>query len=101
MPKRNKRRVQDQHVAKQAVPPSVGSSLGRYRHWIVALIVVLTVAAYLPAMRGGLVWDDDKNVTKPELQSVGGLYRIWFDPSSPAQYYPLVHTMFWLEHKLW
>lgn len=52
-------------------------------------------------MHGGLVWDDDDNITRSELQSASGLYRIWFDPTATAQYYPLVHTVFWLEHKLW
>jgi tetratricopeptide (TPR) repeat protein len=32
---------------------------------------------------------------------MGGLYRIWFEPGATAQYYPLVHTSFWIEHKLW
>jgi tetratricopeptide (TPR) repeat protein len=62
------------------------------------------VAIYWPARHGGLVWDDDANVNRPELQSLHGLYRIWFDPvatAADAQYYPVVHTAFWLEHKLW
>jgi protein O-mannosyl-transferase len=66
-----------------------------------AIIVVITFLAYMPAMHGKMLWDDDDNITRPELQSTEGLYRIWFDPSSTAQYYPLVHTVFWLEHKLW
>ncbi len=66
-----------------------------------ALILLTTVAVYTPTFRGGLVWDDDANITVPDLQSFGGLYRIWFDPAATAQYYPLVHTAFWLEHKLW
>lgn len=45
--------------------------------------------------------DDPANLTRPELQSLGGLYRIWFEPGATAQYYPLVHTSFWIEHKLW
>ena len=52
-------------------------------------------------MHGGMVWDDDDNLTRPKLQSTGGLYRIWLDPAATAQYYPLVHTAFWVEHKLW
>jgi tetratricopeptide (TPR) repeat protein len=68
------------------------------------LILLATFVAYWPAMKGGVVWDDNFNLTRPDLQSVDGLYRIWFDPASTAryaQYYPLVHTAFWIEHKLW
>jgi protein O-mannosyl-transferase len=57
--------------------------------------------AYLPAWHGGLIWDDDAHVTRPELQSSDGLYRIWFDLRATQQYYPLLHSAFWLEHKLW
>jgi protein O-mannosyl-transferase len=65
------------------------------------LLVAMTILAYLPAMRGGFLWDDDAHVTKPELQSLSGLYRIWFDLGATQQYYPLLHTAFWLEHRLW
>ena len=30
-----------------------------------------------------------------------GLWRIWFDFTATPQYYPLVHTSFWLEYHLW
>ena len=56
---------------------------------------------YFPALRGGLVWDDDFHVTRPELQSLGGLARIWVQPGATAQYYPVLHSAFWLEHRLW
>jgi len=66
-----------------------------------ALIVVATVVAYLPAVRGGFLWDDDAHVTKPELRSAHGLYRIWFDVGATQQYYPLLHSAFWVQHQLW
>ena len=56
---------------------------------------------YWPAVGGGLLPDDPANLTRPELHTIGGLYRIWFEPGATAQSYPLVHTSFWLEHKLW
>jgi Flp pilus assembly protein TadD len=60
------------------------------------------MAAYLPALRCGFVWDDDAHVTaNATLVSVDGLRRIWTEPSATPQYYPLVHTTFWLEHHLW
>jgi Flp pilus assembly protein TadD len=50
----------------------------------------------------GFIWDDDVYVTANSmLSSPGGLAQIWFDPSATVQYYPLVHTSFWLEYHLW
>jgi len=65
-------------------------------------IVVLTVLAYVPAMRGGFVWDDDDYVTRNStLRDIAGLRRIWLEIGATPQYYPLVHTSFWVEHRLW
>jgi len=65
------------------------------------LLIGATFAAYLPAMRGGLLWDDDAHVTRPELRSVHGLWRIWFEPGATQQYYPVLHSAFWVEHRVW
>lgn len=48
-----------------------------------------------------MLWDDDYHVTSPALASFHGLWRIWFEPGATAQYYPLLHSAFWLEHSLW
>src|SRR4051794_39064497 len=66
-----------------------------------ASLVLITLAAYLPALGGDLVWDDNMHVTRPDLQSWHGLWRIWFDLGATQQYYPLVHSAFWLEHRAW
>ncbi|HUJ10335.1 MAG TPA: tetratricopeptide repeat protein [Verrucomicrobiae bacterium] len=66
------------------------------------LLVVLTGVAYLPALRGGFIWDDDGHVTEnPTLRSFEGLGDIWVRPGSTQQYYPLVFTSFWMEYQLW
>jgi tetratricopeptide (TPR) repeat protein len=65
------------------------------------LIVCCTFLAYLPALDGGLLWDDAAHVTRPELRSLHGLWRIWSDVGATQQYYPLLHSAFWMEHKLW
>jgi hypothetical protein len=65
------------------------------------LLLGLTLFAYVPALNGGLLWDDAGHVTKPELQSLRGLWNIWFDLGATQQYYPLLHTAFWMEHRLW
>lgn len=58
--------------------------------------------AYLGVAECGFVWDDDDYVTQnPVLRSAAGLWSIWFEPRSLPQYYPLVHTTFWVEWQLW
>ncbi|HEX3728608.1 MAG TPA: hypothetical protein VHV47_02300, partial [Opitutaceae bacterium] len=71
------------------------------RDWRPALIFPAALLAYLPALRGGFIWDDDGHVTRPDLRSLGGLARIWTEPGATQQYYPVLHSAFWLEHRLW
>ena len=71
------------------------------RDWVWGLLLVAaTFLAYRPAWNGQPVWDDDAHMTKPELRSAAGLCRIWTQLGATQQYYPLVHTVFWLEHRL-
>jgi len=66
------------------------------------LIILLTLLAYIPAMRGGYIWDDNAHITdNATLRSSDGLAKIWFEPKVLPQYYPLVHTTFWVEYHLW
>src|SRR5580698_10619298 len=74
--------------------------------WVARLILFTLVylgliAVYWPALSGQLLWNDPDYVTKLELQSLHGLFRIWFEPGATEQYYPLLHSAFWLEHRLW
>lgn len=66
-----------------------------------AALILLTLLAFAPALRGGWIWDDDAYVTdNAELESAAGLGRIWFTPGATPQYYPLVFTSFWIERQL-
>jgi tetratricopeptide (TPR) repeat protein len=74
----------------------------RFRPWQEgALLLVLALCCYWPALRGGLVWDDQAHVTRRELQPLAGLARIWYDLRATQQYYPVLHSAFWLEHRIW
>jgi hypothetical protein len=70
---------------------------------VLLAIVVAVSAAYYPARRGAArrCGDDDGHITKPELQSVDGLRRIWLEPGATQQYYPVLHSAFWFEHRVW
>jgi len=71
------------------------------------LLLVLVGIAYFPVSRAGFVWDDDAHVTENiNLRHPQGLKAIWLAPAAgnqyvPIQYYPMVHTTFWIEHRLW
>jgi tetratricopeptide (TPR) repeat protein len=58
------------------------------------------VLAYWPSLSGRFIWNDSDYVTAPALRSLGGLARIWTDVGATQQYYPLLHTAFWLQHGL-
>jgi len=67
----------------------------------IALIFAAVAVAYAPAWHAGFIWDDDGYVTRPALRSLHGLWRIWFEVGATDQYYPLLHSAFWVEHRLW
>ena len=65
-------------------------------------LFVITFAAYLPATWAGFIWDDPAHVTgNPQLRNLAGLARMWTVPTSLPQWYPMVHTTFWIEYHLW
>ena len=79
--------------------PSALSQWIQPQGWWLPLLVVL---AYLPVWHAGFIWDDDRYVTQNRLlDSLGGLWRIWFSQDAPSQYVPLTYTSFWIEHALW
>jgi tetratricopeptide (TPR) repeat protein len=64
-------------------------------------IGLATLAAYWPALGDALIWNDADYVTKPALRSLHGLWRIWFEVGATEQYYPVLHSAFWVEYHLW
>ena len=66
------------------------------------LIFVAVVLVYLPSLQNGYIWDDDHYITNnATLRTPAGLLDIWLHPAATPQYYPLVHSGFWLEYHLW
>lgn len=83
---------------KHARPPTTP---GPRVAWFSAAILAGTLLAYWPALSAGFIWDDDAHLTPPHLRSLDGLARIWTEPGATQQYYPLLHSVFWFEHRLW
>jgi tetratricopeptide (TPR) repeat protein len=68
---------------------------------LAAVLVLLTVAAYIPAIRAGFVFDDPFLITEnPLIKASDGLYRFWFTTEAP-DYYPMTSSLWWLEWRLW
>ncbi|HVM50094.1 MAG TPA: tetratricopeptide repeat protein [Candidatus Acidoferrum sp.] len=70
--------------------------------WLGVLLAVATIVTYLPALRGGFIWDDDDYVTQNAmLTAPDGLTQIWFSAHHQSQYFPLVYTTLRFERALW
>jgi tetratricopeptide (TPR) repeat protein len=65
------------------------------------LLLAATLVAYQHVWQAGFIWDDGAHITSPSLRSWHGLRDVWFKLGTTQQYYPLVHTFFWVEYKLW
>ena len=76
--------------------------LSQNRYQTTALIIIVTLVAYIPAMRGGFVWNDEEvgSLGKNIVLEENGLYRVWLTSDS-VNYWPVTWTSFWLEYQLW
>ena len=67
----------------------------------VAIIAVLVFVAYLPALNGGFILDDDVLLTKnPSIKAPDGLFQFWCT-TEPYDYWPATNTALWIEWRLW
>jgi tetratricopeptide (TPR) repeat protein len=85
--------------AAKVAPPSRPD-----RPWEIAKAALLfgaTFAAYLPAIHGAFTTDDLDYVTAPFLRSLRGLWLIWTGGIVHQFWWPILHTAFWVEHRLW
>ena len=68
-------------------------------------LCLLVAASYFPVTSAGFVWDDAAFTMAEPVQSLFGIWQIWFEPSSlekrEGHYWPILYSTFWLEHKLW
>jgi tetratricopeptide (TPR) repeat protein len=75
------------------------------RAWLPAVaaggLLLLLLLIYAPALQGAFLWDDPAHVTRAGLRGWQGLLRIWLEPGATQEYYPVLHTAFWLEYILW
>ena len=91
------REPRERAATASAMPPSLPQ---RYWLFVVALSIAVLIV-YQPVWNGGFLWDDAAHVTRADLRSWQGLWSIWSAPQATQQYYPLTHSFFWLQHRLW
>lgn len=96
-----KKATKPKSASTTVAAPVVSSS--RLLRWGPALLLLLvTILAYQPVWHAGFIWDDDEYITNNlTLRSWDGLRQIWLNLTATPQYYPLVHTSFWLEYQFW
>lgn len=97
-------RVRELKTTSPRPPTAAVAATLATRRWdyVAATLLCLAVlAAYLPALGSGFIWNDADYVTHPALRSWSGLVRIWTEFGATEQYYPLLHSTFWLQHRLW
>ena len=81
--------------AKRGQPRTIRPSK-RWEIAKVAAIILAGVLPYLPALRGGFVWDDQPLITaNPLMRTPSGLAEIW-SGSRTADYFPVTNTVFWI-----
>lgn len=68
---------------------------------LAALLAVLTVLCYLPALHGAFIWDDRVLLSENAMvRAPDGLARFWLTTQA-YDYWPLTATTFWAEWRLW
>jgi tetratricopeptide (TPR) repeat protein len=90
-------------VSQTTFPERIVNFWRKLPVWQGGLILLLVFLAYLPALEGGFVWDDNSwTINLSALfHDASGLWLIWFQPTTLQQYYPLTGTTFWLDYQLW
>ncbi|MFI5087834.1 MAG: tetratricopeptide repeat protein [Terriglobales bacterium] len=64
-----------------------------------AALIAMAMVVYLPALRGGFIWDDRMYLTQGALMR-RPLWKLWVAPDA-IDYLPLTYTLYWLQWRIW
>jgi Flp pilus assembly protein TadD len=68
----------------------------------IALLWLVTLAAYLPVLSGGFLWQDDRVITANEtIRSWPTLLNTWRHPRAMPIWRPVADTLLWPQHIVW
>src|SRR5579884_45350 len=101
---KKRRRTETERQTREARTTATAIATPKFNFeaaWPWLLIFAAALICYWPAMNGKPVWDDDVHLTRPWLQGLDGLWRTWVQLGATQQYYPLLHSAFWVEHRMW
>ena len=88
-------------VLLQATSDDSKPTAAQRRFLPAALIVIVTLLVYIPAMQGGFFWDDHSFLLRSQLiHAPDGLRRFWLTTEA-QDYFPLTSTLLWVEWRLW
>jgi tetratricopeptide (TPR) repeat protein len=83
----------------------MGASFGgQGRRWLVALVILMTMAVYLDTLRYDFVWDDHRNIlSSPVLSGSSPLLKSFsdFTHTTNFTYRPLMSVSFALDLSIW
>ena len=65
-----------------------------------AIVLAAVTGSYWRSLGGRFIWNDSDYVTRADLRGLDGLGRIWTESGATEQYYPLLHSAFWVEYRL-
>ena len=81
-----------------------GKAIAQERWLWRALLVLMCLLAYSTSFSSKFIWDDGRHAGMTSLRDYNGLVSIWtklgLENGGTPQYYPLTHTTFWLEEKV-
>jgi tetratricopeptide (TPR) repeat protein len=67
-----------------------------------ALIIAAGWFVYSPALQGTFLWDDRIDIVENILlRTPDGLWKIWTQPALLYDFYPIKHTVQWVQWQLW
>ncbi|KJJ84297.1 Tetratricopeptide TPR_2 repeat protein [Candidatus Omnitrophus magneticus] len=70
--------------------------------WLqIFVIAIACFIVYAKSLNNGFIWDDDQYVHKNHWISESEGPKVFWLTREMPQYYPMVFTTFWLEHKAW
>ncbi|MBI5769742.1 MAG: tetratricopeptide repeat protein [Verrucomicrobia bacterium] len=69
---------------------------------LAAALLAAAFVVHWPALHGTWLWDDRVDLPDNlQLRTLGGLWNIWAHPTVLYDFYPLKHTVQWVQWQLW